>query len=74
MVGEYLRIISEIRPDGFLLENVESILHPTNRPVIDFIENEIIKMGYHFKRILANAVEYGIPQKGKESYTWQAEI
>lgn len=42
MVGEYLRIISEIRPDGFLLENVESILHPTNRPVVDFIENEII--------------------------------
>lgn len=65
MVGEYLRIISEIRPDGFLLENVESILHPTNRPVVDFIENEIIKMGYHFKRILANAVEYGIPQKRK---------
>ena len=26
IVGEYLRIISEIRPDGFLLENVESIL------------------------------------------------
>ena len=65
MVGEYLRIISEIRPDGFLLENVESILHPTNRPIVDFIENEIIKMGYHFKRILANAVEYGIPQKRK---------
>lgn len=65
MVGEYLRIISEIRPDGFLLENVESILHPTNRPVVDFIENEITKMGYKFKRILANAVDYGIPQKRK---------
>ena len=65
MVGEYLRIISEIRPDGFLLENVESILHPTNRPVVDFIENEITKMGYNFERILANAVDYGIPQKRK---------
>lgn len=65
MVGEYLRIISEIKPDGFLLENVESILHPTNRPIVDFIDNEIVKMGYHFKRILANAVEYGIPQRRK---------
>ncbi len=65
MVGEYLRVISEIKPDGFLLENVESILHPTNRPVVDFIENEIAKMGYKFQRILANAVEYGIPQKRK---------
>lgn len=65
MVGEYLRIISEIKPDGFLLENVESILHPTNRPVVEYIENELTKMGYKFKQILANAVEYGIPQKRK---------
>lgn len=65
MVGEYLRIISEIRPDGFILENVESILHPTNKAVVEYIENEIIKMGYHFKRVLANAVDFGIPQKRK---------
>lgn len=65
MVGEYLRIIDEIRPDGFLLENVESILHPTNRTIVDFIESSIIKMGYNFTRVLANAVEYGIPQKRK---------
>lgn len=65
MVGEYLRIISEIQPDGFLLENVESILHPTNRAVVEFIENEMVKMGYHFSRVLVNAVDFGIPQKRK---------
>lgn len=65
MVGEYIRVISEIKPDGFVLENVESILHPTNRPVVDFIENQIIRMGYNYIRILANAVDYGIPQKRK---------
>lgn len=30
MIGAYLGIIDEIRPDGFILENVESILHPHN--------------------------------------------
>ena len=65
MVGEYLHIIDEIRPDGFLLENVESILHPTNRSIVEFIENRIRTMGYFFIRVLANAVEYGIPQKRK---------
>lgn len=65
MVGEYLRIIEEIRPDGFLLENVESILHPTNKAVVEYIEEKITHMGYHFVRILANALEYGIPQKRK---------
>ena len=65
MIAEYLRIIDEIRPDGFLLENVESILHPTNRIVIDYIEEETTRMGYNFQRILANATEFGIPQKRK---------
>lgn len=65
MVGEYLRIIEEIGPDGFLLENVESILHPTNKAAVEYIEEKITRMGYHFVRILANALEYGIPQKRK---------
>ena len=65
MVGEYLRIIEEIRPDGFLLENVESILHPTNKAAVEYMEEKITRMGYHFVRILANALEYGIPQKRK---------
>ena len=65
MVGEYLRLIDEIRPDGFLLENVESILHPTNKEAVEYIEEKISKMGYYFKRYLANALEYGIPQKRK---------
>lgn len=65
MVGEYLRIIEEIRPDGFLLENVESILHPTNKAAVEYIEERITRMGYHFVRVLANALEYGIPQKRK---------
>lgn len=65
MVGEYIRLISEIRPDGAILENVESILHPTNRAAVEFIENELTKMGYHFKRVLANAVDFGVPQKRK---------
>lgn len=65
MVGEYLRVIEEIEPDGFLLENVESILHPTNRVIVDFIENRIAQMGYSFLRVLANATDYGVPQRRK---------
>ena len=65
MVGEYLRVIEEIRPDGFLLENVESILHPTNRVIVDFIQNRITNMGYNYLRVLANATDYGVPQRRK---------
>ena len=30
MIGNYLRLISDLKPNGFVLENVESILHPKN--------------------------------------------
>ena len=30
MIGQYLRIIGELKPNGFILENVESLLHPKN--------------------------------------------
>lgn len=65
MVGEYLRLIGEIKPDGILLENVESILHPTNRSTVETIENTLSQLGYSFIRVLANATQYGIPQKRK---------
>lgn len=65
MVGEYLRIIEEIRPDGVLLENVESILHPTNKIAVEYIESTLSRLGYSFIRILADATRFGIPQKRK---------
>ena len=68
MVGNYLRIIDEIKPDGFLLENVESLLHPSNEIVIEHITETLNKMGYHFKIVKANALEYGVPQKRKRIF------
>ena len=70
MVGEFIRLISEIRPDGAILENVESILHPTNRAAVEFIENELTKMGYHFKRTIANAVDFGCSSEKETCYLY----
>ena len=55
MIGAYLHIIDEIRPDGFILENVESILHPHNIQAVYDLEEALDKMNYHFKLIKANA-------------------
>lgn len=65
MVYEYLRIIDEIRPDGIILENVESMLHPTNKAIVEHIEQRFVAMGYHVRRYLINALALGIPQKRK---------
>lgn len=68
MIGEFLRIIKELKPDGFLLENVESLLHPTNQIAVEYISEQIEKMGYKFRLVRANAIDYGVPQRRKRVF------
>ena len=68
MIGSYLSIIDDIRPDGFILENVESILHPHNKQAVDDLAEAIDQMNYHFVLVKANACDYGVPQKRKRVF------
>ena len=68
MVNEYLNMIKELLPDGFLFENVESLLHPSNKHVIEEITKFVTLIGYHYKVARINAVEFGIPQKRKRIF------
>lgn len=68
MIGNYLRMIDELRPDGFLLENVESILHPTNKIAVEQLELAIAELGYKLQTVNTNAVDYGVPQKRKRVF------
>ena len=45
LLKPYFKLLGELKPDGFLLENVESILHPSNKEAIDTIYNEMLKLG-----------------------------
>lgn len=68
MIGQYFRVVEELKPDGFILENVESLLHPTNRTALEEIEASAQQLGYHFKRLLVNAADYGVPQRRKRVF------
>ncbi len=68
MIGNYLRLISEVKPNGFILENVESILHPKNIHAVDELVIAIEKLGYNYKICKVNAIEFGIPQKRKRVF------
>lgn len=68
MIGNYLQIIDEIRPDGFILENVESILHPHNIQAIIDLQETLDEMGYHYIVEKVNAVDFGVPQKRKRVF------
>lgn len=68
LVNEYLRVVTEIQPDGFLFENVESLLHPTNKIIVDRFIEIIEEAGYTYKIVKANALEYGVPQRRKRIF------
>lgn len=68
MIGNYLRMIEELSPDGFLLENVESLLHPKNKQAVSDLEEAIDKLGYKFIIYRANALDFGVPQKRKRVF------
>ena len=68
MIGSYLNIIDEIKPDGFILENVESILHPHNRQAVEDLAEALEQMHYNYVLVKANACDYGVPQKRKRVF------
>ena len=68
MIVPYFRLIEEIKPDGFVLENVESILHPSNKPAVDTIISNIERLGYNYSLLKVNASDYGVPQKRKRVF------
>lgn len=68
MIGSYLKFISEIKPDGFVLENVESILHPKNINAVEDLIEAIEKLKYNYQICKVNAIDYGIPQKRKRVF------
>jgi len=78
LFGEYVRVISEVRPRYIVLENVEGFMdmqflgyigitgihYPDGSVTPDILRNELQEIGYHTlePRIL-NAADYGVPQR-----------
>ena len=46
-----------------MFENVRSITHPRNKPVLEALERAALARGYKLCFVAANAAEYGVPQR-----------
>lgn len=68
LIDPYFKVIEDLKPDGFVLENVESILHPSNKAAVETIYSNIERLGYKFSVLKLNAADYGIPQKRKRVF------
>lgn len=64
----YLRILGEIRPKAFVIENVPGLLSLFNGEIKNSILNRLSEMNYHVKFNVLTASEYGVPQKRRRVF------
>jgi DNA (cytosine-5)-methyltransferase 1 len=62
LVEEFWRVIDEANADGFVFENVPSIKHPRNRPILDAFCRAAVAKGFQIEEVKANAAAYGVAQ------------
>lgn len=73
LVQEFWRVIAESKADGFVFENVPSIRHPRNRPVLEAFKAAALHAGFELTELLANAAEYGVAQKRERVFVLGAK-
>lgn len=63
LVFEYYRLIKEAKPEGFLFENVPSIMHPRNVQTFNNFKLKVEELGYKTLFLKVNGLDYGLAQK-----------
>jgi DNA (cytosine-5)-methyltransferase 1 len=59
---EYVRLLNELQPVGFLFENVYGIVGAQNGQAWNEILREFSKVGYRLSFRILDAADYGVPQ------------
>ena len=60
---EYVRLVDDIKPKFFVMENVSGILSMEGGKVLENILKSFDDIGYKLEYKLLNAAEYGVPQQ-----------
>src|SRR5439155_4915394 len=63
LVQEFWRVVIQSRADGFVLENVPSMLAPRNSRVFRNLTRAASEAGFEVTVVKANAVEFGVAQR-----------
>lgn len=62
LVKEYLRIVSDISPKYFVIENVPGLVSNSAGGAMKYIIDESQRIGYETEYFILTATDYGVPQ------------
>ncbi|MEQ8924592.1 MAG: DNA cytosine methyltransferase [Fulvivirga sp.] len=63
LLQEYFRLIGESNANGFLFENVPSIMHPRNKRTFEEFKIAVESIGFKTLLVKVNGLDFGIAQK-----------
>lgn len=61
----YIRLVEEIQPEAFVIENVVGLVFLFGGKIKDIIVEKFTKMGYNIQYQILCAADYGVPQNRK---------
>jgi len=61
----FIRLVDEIKPKAFVIENVPGLVRLFNGAIKDSIIEKFAKIGYTVKFDILNSVDFGVPQTRK---------
>lgn len=68
MVPEFVRVVREIRPQAFLMENVPGLTTARFLPYLESRIEELRQLGYEVYWKVLNAADYGVPQNRRRLF------
>jgi DNA (cytosine-5)-methyltransferase 1 len=60
---EVVRIVSEVRPQAVMFENVAPLASPKFAEYLDSVLSDLQRLGYYVETAVINAAEFGVPQE-----------
>lgn len=65
LIGHFVRIVDELRPSAFMLENVPNLATIDGGEFLDDVKAEFRALGYLVDHRVASAADFGVPQNRK---------
>ena len=62
LIGHFIRVVADLRPRAFLLENVTGLVTMHGGRLFENVLNELDGLGYKFHHAILFAADYGVPQ------------
>jgi len=65
LIGHFVRIIADLRPSAFLLENVPNLASIAAGEILGGAKSDLRKLGHSVDHVVVSAANYGVPQNRK---------